>query len=146
MPHLRLSWKPEYSVNDAELDQHHQQLVKAGNHILDLTDEEHPKPEQVLELLKELENHILAHFETEEAYLKKMDYPKVKEHLFDHDHYRKQVREFIKEVQWEQQSCGNEADCRAIAEKVARFVYAWVSEHMMGGARSERFFAEKRQA
>lgn len=145
MPHQPLSWKPEYSVNDAELDEHHQHMVKIGNRILDLADKTNVAAEELLQMLEELKDHVFYHFDTEEAYLKKMDYPQIKQHLFDHDHYRKQIEEFIQQIRWQQKSCTTDVDCHALVERVARFVYAWVSEHMMGGAKSERFFAQKRQ-
>lgn len=145
MPHQQLTWKPEYSINDAELDEHHQHMVQIGNQILDLTEKEKVMPEELLLKLEELKDHVFYHFDTEEAYLNKMDYPQIKQHLFDHTHYRKQIDDFIKDLRWQQQSCKTEVDCRALVESVARFVYAWVSEHMLGGAKSERFFAQKRK-
>lgn len=144
MSYKRLKWDEKSSVNNPELDAHHQQLCVIANRILDLAENPETTPDKLLLQLTELGNHVFYHFDAEEKYLKEMHFPEAVRHLEAHKRYRQEIQSFISEIREQQKVCKDRADCLTAANRVAQFVSDWVSNHMLGGADTEKFFAKHR--
>ncbi|MGL1863684.1 MAG: bacteriohemerythrin [Pseudodesulfovibrio sp.] len=86
-----VSWKDEYSVGIAKIDDEHKQLIAMIDEAHDYV-ESQPSSDAVKKLLAAMENYAISHFDTEEAYMKVYDYPGTKGHKAEHAIFLEQVR------------------------------------------------------
>ncbi len=77
------TWKPEYSVNDKELDLHHQKLFDIINTVYKNVVAS-PKIESILPMIDELTSYTNYHFSTEELYMRKKGFPDIDGHIAMH--------------------------------------------------------------
>ena len=94
-----IEWDNSYSVNNAEIDAQHKKLVALLNKLHDtlLNAPSSQERDRVLaDTLKEMCDYTRYHFNFEEDYMKKINYPALKEHwrlhknfgtkIFEHDY------------------------------------------------------------
>jgi hemerythrin-like metal-binding protein len=77
------SWKPEYSVNEATLDHHHQQLFSVLNSVYENVMNS-PDLDCVVPKIDELSNYTKYHFSTEEQYMRDLGLPEIDSHIAMH--------------------------------------------------------------
>ena len=77
------TWKPEYSVNEAELDRHHQKLFQIINTVYKnvMTS---PKVDSILPMIDELSAYTEYHFAAEELYLRERGFLDIEDHIASH--------------------------------------------------------------
>lgn len=77
------SWKPEYSVNEAELDEHHQKLFSVLNTVYEnvMNSEE---LDFILPKIDELSTCTKSHFSAEERYMLENGFPGIADHIAKH--------------------------------------------------------------
>lgn len=88
MPLLR--WKQEYSVNNAELDTHHQKLFS----LLNTTYENMMSSQEVdcvLPLIDELREYTRYHFAAEEQHLRDTGFPGCEGHISQHREFTRSI-------------------------------------------------------
>ncbi len=114
-------WKDEYSVNVAELDQHHRTLIDILNGIYDnclrsdATECIMPKISQLLE-------YAQYHFREEESYMSRIEY-------FERDEHVEQHAMFIFKIKEMQQAYeGNEHE---LTKSVLVFLGKWLLHHVL---------------
>jgi hemerythrin len=77
------TWKPEYSVHEAELDQHHQKLFAILNsvyeNVMNSTEVDHIIPK-----IDELSAYTNYHFSAEEEHMLETGFPELGEHVAKH--------------------------------------------------------------
>ncbi|MDR4508031.1 MAG: bacteriohemerythrin [Candidatus Brocadiaceae bacterium] len=116
-----MEWKDEFSVNVAEFDSHHKQLVVMINELHDAMTG--GKGKQVLgEILQKLVNYCAFHFKAEEQLFQKHDYPDYKEHKGKHDNMANKVLALQKDFQ---------AGKAAITLEVSNFLRDWLNKHIL---------------
>ena len=78
-----ITWKPEYSVNEAELDSHHQKLFQIINTVYRnvMTS---PKVDSILPMIDELSAYTRYHFAAEEQYLRERGFLDIEDHIAKH--------------------------------------------------------------
>ncbi len=125
-----VSWKDEYSVGIAKIDDEHKQLIAMIDKAHDYV-ESQPNSEAVQELLADMENYAVSHFDTEEAYMKVYDYPETKKHKAEHAVFLKRVKE----------ADINFADDTFVpgTVKILSFLADWLVKHIFG---SDKQFGE----
>ena len=90
-------WKDTYSIGDETIDAEHKKL-------LDIAKEAFEEVEPILRLIKirevlsELYTYMKTHFSHEEAYMKKIKYPQLKEHKALHDEIVERINHFVKQL------------------------------------------------
>ncbi len=76
-------WKPEYSVNDAELDRHHQELFSVLNsvyeNVMSTTD-----LDCILPKIDQLSEYTKYHFSAEELYMSEAGFQGIDDHIARH--------------------------------------------------------------
>jgi len=77
------AWRPEYTVNVASLDCHHQKLFSILNSVYENVMNS-PEIGCVLPRIDELSEYTNYHFSAEEEYLKKQGYSGINEHIAMH--------------------------------------------------------------
>lgn len=115
------NWKEEYSVNVAELDQHHRILIDIVNRIydnclqIDVVDCVGPK-------IQELVDYSQYHFKAEEGYLHRIEYFEREEHIEQHAMFIFKINEL------QQAYIGNEIE---LTKSLIVFLGKWLLHHVM---------------
>lgn len=86
------SWKSEYSVNDATLDSHHQQLFTLLNSIYENVMSSQ-QLDCVLPKFEELSEYTIHHFKEEEQYMREISFPDIDDHIAMHREFTKTICE-----------------------------------------------------
>ncbi|MFA7402597.1 MAG: bacteriohemerythrin [Pelobacteraceae bacterium] len=84
------TWKPEYSVHEARLDNDHQKLF----HILNSVYENIMSSSEVdfiLPKINELSEYTLDHFSSEEQYMKSKGIPDIDNHIAKHREFTNKI-------------------------------------------------------
>ena len=78
-----LEWEDKFSVNISIIDEEHKKLFFLLNKAI-FAKEHNANPKEIEEVLNEMVNYALAHFATEETYMKEFNYPEYKYHKQEH--------------------------------------------------------------
>ncbi len=90
---IEFEWNPSLSVNDETLDNQHKQLLKQVNKLIKSVLDASPKTETIKEAFTFLDAYIEYHFQEEEYYMKKHEYPDIVAHIALHDGFSKRYKE-----------------------------------------------------
>jgi len=83
MDNNMIEWNDKYSVNISLIDEQHKKLFEIINKAI--VAKKHCKAtKDVLEILDEMTEYALKHFETEERYMKEFNFPEYKTHRKEH--------------------------------------------------------------
>ena len=87
-----LKWSDKYSVNVAEIDEQHKKLINLANELYDAM--RVGKGKNILgNVIAEIVNYTVYHFNTEECLLKRCGYPRYTEHKEMHDNLSQKTRD-----------------------------------------------------
>lgn len=120
---MSLNWIPEYSVKVRELDEQHKKLIDLINQVYGYIYRQEA-PDKILDLVNEIGNHAVLHFNTEEGYFKKFNYPLTDEHENYHRQLLMDVANYKKQII-------SAPENFTIAEKFVDFLENWLADHMM---------------
>jgi len=129
-----IEWKNEYSVNVAEIDEQHRQLVVMINRLHDGM-----KARQGQSVLKEtladLASYAVGHFGTEEKYFNQFGYPSAPVHKIEHDRFVGKVVQYKKDF---------DSGKVMMSMDVMDFLKNWLVSHIQGSDKKySTFFNEK---
>lgn len=114
-----LDWENKYKVDVEIIDEQHEHLFEIVNTMYDSIvrgDEQNA----LEEILSELINYTVYHFETEEKLFKEYGYPEYEEHKAQHDELCKQVVELQEQFKLK---------VVTITFEVMDFLSGWLQEH-----------------
>ena len=131
MPDVRIRWSEALAVGASALDADHQHLFALTNEVLAAMLEGRG-PSMVKAAITELEEYTRQHFSREEALLVETGYPEAEAHRAMHGHLLAQLQEIRGLV-----------DARQ-AERVARFLQAWILDHILVADMDYARFLRKR--
>lgn len=77
------TWKPEYSVNDAVLDEHHRELFSVINVVYENVMNSR-EIDCVLPKIDQLSEYTNYHFAAEEQYMREKGFPGIEDHVAQH--------------------------------------------------------------
>ncbi len=128
-----ITWSPAISVNIDEIDSQHQKLIGLLNGLHDSMINR--ESEDIMHsTLIELAEYAIIHFETEEIYFEKYNYPHAESHILEHKYFVNKIDAFIKEY---------ESQKALITIDLMRFVADWVVKHVKGTDKKyTKFFNE----
>jgi len=115
-------WREEYSVNVDEIDQQHKKLIQMINDLHTAMKEKKAK-DVIEDVLKRMESYVEEHFNTEEKYFDKFDYPEAEEHIQEHDQFVEKVEEFIEDYM---------DGKMMLSMKLINFLKDWLTNHIKG--------------
>ena len=117
-----MKWTSEYSIGEASLDDHHQEIFDLISQ-LDGAISAHSRA-QIEEVLIFLEGYVVEHFEEEESLMKSHDFSGLSEHQEEHAMFKDMVLEIRNEY--------NQDKLLAhLAYKLRRFIDTLIS-HIVG--------------
>ncbi len=126
------NWKDEYSVNVAELDQHHKILIDIVNSIydnclrIDTVDCIQPK-------IRELFDYAEYHFTAEEDYMRRIEYFEREEHIELHAMFIFKLKEMQQAYE------GNEIE---LTKSMIVFLGKWLLHHVLEEDRKYALYAQ----
>jgi hemerythrin len=89
-----LKWNDSYLIGNTEVDAEHKHLFEIAHKALVIVEPSQRKA-KVKEMVQELYMYTKTHFKNEEAYMRSIHYPHLKEHTKIHEHVIGLMNEFI---------------------------------------------------
>ncbi|NLY42610.1 MAG: hemerythrin family protein [Clostridiaceae bacterium] len=88
-------WKSEYETGIKLIDEQHKKLFEIANRVYELlmNDLYVDKYDMIIEVINELKDYTVYHFQTEEEYMIRAKYKKFFSHKAEHDEFIKKVKE-----------------------------------------------------
>jgi hemerythrin len=120
---MRYEWQQSWSVGNKHLDNQHKKLIFTLNTLHDLTIDE--KIENTKDIIDFLVEYAEQHFQDEEAYMEKFNYPELDTHCDMHESYRKAISAMKHQYD-------NEGSSQELARKIADFASSWLKNHIIG--------------
>ncbi|HIJ79835.1 MAG: bacteriohemerythrin [Desulfobulbaceae bacterium] len=117
-----INWHERYSVNIAEIDEQHKQLIKMINELHDAMMAKKGK-DALLPILNQLASYCIKHFSIEEKMMQQHDYPDFADHQAKHQKMTAKVKALINDVQTGKSS---------VTIDVMNFLKSWLDKHIMG--------------
>ncbi|MBC18120.1 Hemerythrin-like metal-binding protein [Pseudodesulfovibrio profundus] len=87
-----IDWDETMSVGVEEIDIQHRQLILLVNESYEAL-QRHDE-DKIPALLEKMKEYAAVHFETEESYMKRNNYPGLEAHKLKHVRFKKDVEEF----------------------------------------------------
>lgn len=89
-----IKWKDEYSIGIDRIDDEHKQLVKIANKAYEVINNDFytDKYDKIVEILKELEDYTVFHFNDEEDYMQQVGYKKFFSHKIEHEEFIQKIK------------------------------------------------------
>lgn len=91
-----ISWEKIYKVNIAELDDQHKKIVELLNTLSTLSTQNNNTT--MRNVLSDLIDYTIYHFDTEEKYMLDHKYPFTENHLKEHADLRAEVQDIKKDM------------------------------------------------
>ncbi|MDN5277477.1 MAG: hemerythrin [Clostridiales bacterium] len=125
---MSIKWRPELEIGIEEIDRQHKALINAVNDFLQACAEGKGK-EEVGSTMDFLSDYVVTHFNYEQDYQKKYDYPKYEQHLRMHQAFLKEVENLKKKFE-------DEGASLHFTIQFSKKVVNWIITHI-GGADAE---------
>lgn len=117
---LNYKWSEGYSVGDATLDGHHQKLLNMFNDVSAMLVTEY-NADKMMQLLTQLKDYTIFHFEEEEKRMIANNYPDYDLHLAKHHTFVTQVESSLKKVK---------ANPDEVTDDLFIFLSQWLITHI----------------
>ncbi|NLL05565.1 MAG: hemerythrin family protein [Clostridiaceae bacterium] len=94
-----MMWKSKYKIGVDLIDQQHEELFRrVSNFTQTIRNEENweAKLDKVKETMVFMKDYVITHFDEEEAYQAKIDYPDIEKHKEAHAQFKEAVNEYVK--------------------------------------------------
>ncbi len=120
-----LKWKDSYSVNVEEIDNQHKKLFEIGISLYNLSSlkDDFDHYDEIVNIIDELRDYTIYHFNFEEDLLRKNGYEDIESHSIEHDFFVKKLKRIEKKDIDGQQN-------QAIME-MTEFLIDWISSHIL---------------
>ncbi len=117
-----IEWDNKYSVGISIIDNEHKKLIGIINKVI-LLQHNSSSPEDIKEVISEMNKYIHAHFAAEEAYMVKFDYPDYENHRKEHQAFSIQTMAFLDKV--------TNSNRRLVCE-ILEHLKSWLVNHVQG--------------
>lgn len=122
---VSFKWRDELTVGIKEIDNQHKKLLEIGDRIYQLAmlKDDYDHYDEIMEILDELKNYTLYHFNYEEQLMDKYSLDAAETHKFQHYF-------FVKKIQSIEKKDIDKAQDQAVIE-ILNFVSDWISSHIL---------------
>ena len=116
-----IHWDEKYSVGVHSIDLQHQEIFRLINKLLDAL-KKGEALQVIYPIILELERYASIHFQKEEFFFQRFNYPETSEHIREHRDFIQQVTAF-------------KTDCKAgnltVSIKMLNFLNEWIQHHIL---------------
>ncbi|ACB84230.1 bacteriohemerythrin [Natranaerobius thermophilus] len=119
-------WKDKYKIGVEEIDRQHKELFeRVGNFLKVVRSDENweDKLDTVKETLEFMKEYVVIHFDSEEAFQKKIDFPGYEEHKEIHENFKQEVEEYAR--RFEEENYNEE-----LVQEFGGKLMAWLINHV----------------
>jgi len=117
---MLMDWKDEYSVEVNEIDEQHKKIFLLINDLYNAIQEMNTK-EKLKEILENLIDYAIYHFNTEEKYFDKFKFELTSEHKQEHNQFKKKISDMNEKIN------NNEIQ---ISFELIDFLEDWIIDHV----------------
>lgn len=117
-----LEWTQKYSMGSNVIDSHHQRLIGYINEIDKAINEGQVSAIYLAALAKKLEDYTSYHFQVEEGYMKRYQYPEYEAHRDEHEAFSAEVRRL-------KETLANDAWSTAL--RMTSYLKSWLIHHIL---------------
>ncbi len=93
----KIEWNDNYSTGISRIDSEHKKLFGIINKVI-YAKEHKGDPEEIKEILVEMNNYALTHFKTEESYMEAFNYPGYQNHKEEHNRFSDEIASYADKV------------------------------------------------
>ncbi len=119
---MAIEWTTDLSVGFAPVDEQHQELFRRVDGLCNAM-EGNIENDVVDRTLRFLESYVIEHFDTEEVYMRAVDFPDLDTHKAEH-------RKFIETFNWLKREHSNEGPSPSLATRLEESVCGWLRSHI----------------
>jgi hemerythrin len=119
---MPISWSESLAIGLPEIDAQHRELFGRINALIDAMDQARAG-EQVLPLLRFLDEYVIVHFGAEQRLMEAHAYPGRKEHVGQHAHFRGELRFLEGEL-------ARSGPTAALAVQLNKLLCHWFRDHV----------------
>lgn len=115
-------WKQDFELGLPTIDEQHKELLNIGNRIHELLkshDEMDDDYDEILDVIDELKDYTVYHFNTEEELFIKYNYPEYEIHKKEHDDFI----EYLNSVDFEEIDSDQKDFLKELLEKIVNWVF-----------------------
>ncbi len=127
-------WSNKYSVNNAIIDDQHKRLLDILFRLERMVNRG-KEPAEMVGLLTEMSDYAIAHFKSEERYMKGIEYPDVEKHQEVHSSYTLKVLQF---------TLSHLDDSPENPREVLNFLTHWWTDHILKVDMDYSVYAKKK--
>ena len=130
----KITWNENFSVGVREIDEQHKRLIGMINELNEV-DNTTVGSETIFDVLTKMTNYALSHFEEEEQYMIKYNYPDYSIHKDQHSKFKDQLITFCKDTKAHKES---------IPTEIFSYLRTWLINHILETDMAYKsFFNEK---
>ncbi|MBF0379766.1 MAG: hemerythrin family protein [Magnetococcales bacterium] len=130
----KVAWKDEYSVGIDIIDQDHKKLLGLIMEMFKALNKA-KKDERAAEILDELIDYTVTHFDREEALMKKNGYPDIEKHISEHNSMRAKIKEFRANIA---------TNTNQVSSEALQYLQDWLVNHItVTDQEYSKYFTEK---
>lgn len=122
-----LEWRDIFSVGIEQFDEDHKQIFKILNDLEGTSLSK--RSEKSLQTLIELEEYTQKHFNSEEEFMKKINFPLIEDHKGDHSFLIRSIKR-LRDMEYKG---------IVFSLEISDFLKFWIIQHILG---SDREYAE----
>ena len=116
-----IDWTEKFSVGVKSIDDQHKELFNLLNNFYAGFEKQTPQ-NKLLSLIKPLADYASMHFAIEEGYMKRCEYPELKEHQLEHQRFIDKVRDY------ETRHLNGKL---IVTIEITNFIRDWLTNHIM---------------
>lgn len=122
---MSIKWSDDYLIGVENIDRQHKKLFEIANKAYDLLRNEFytDKFDRIVEILSELKEYTVFHFQTEEDYMQQIGYKKLFSQKIEHQNFINKINAVnLKEIDKNQE--------QSILD-ILDFVTSWIKHHIL---------------
>jgi len=122
-----LAWKPEFEFGIPEIDQQHRKLVEIGGALFELVSDQTQTDyyDEIMAMLKELENYTMTHFAYEEAAFDAKEFIGSDAHKFEHKLFVKKLEKYFNNLE------SVDRNQQEVLLELLTFISDWLVKHIV---------------
>ena len=101
-----IEWRDDWSLGIPQVDGEHRELARLFNRVaglcadagVELAVKGSKECEEIMDLLRELGEHVRSHFQNEEAIMRESGYPDLESHHYEHATLQAEYAELLREL------------------------------------------------
>ncbi|AFK86144.1 bacteriohemerythrin [Thermoanaerobacterium saccharolyticum] len=129
-----ITWKEDFRLGIGEIDKQHKRLFDIANEAYDLLKNEFAidKYDHIVDIIKDLKDYTIYHFDYEENYMKSIGFKKLLSHKVLHDDFKEKINNIdLDKIDQNQDE---------YIKDILNFLVDWIEKHIL---KDDRLYAEK---